>query len=262
MKTRCAFVALVLVVSFRLPYAQSTSSTAPSVPAYEVTSVKPNQSGDYTAYLDAPPGTFRNVSLKAVIEYAYSVPDDQFSGGPAWIETEHFDILGKMSDADAAAYSRLATRQQEDERKGMLQQLLADRFALKVSHHPKEISGYALVIAKSGLKIRPSGKGGPESRIPSCELGCAMAATDPMGTVGALTDALSRVLGRSVVNATGLKGTYDIQYVVPSQPNGDQEDLKAAIRQAMEDQLGLKVESRRISADTIRVDSVEKPSPN
>ena len=262
MKTRCVFAALVIFASARLPSAQSTSSRTPSVPAYEVSSVKPNRSGEHTAYLDAPPGTFRNVSLKTVIEYAYSVPDDQFSGGPAWIETEHFDIVGKMSDADAAAYSRLARRQQEDERKQMLQQLLADRFALKVSHPQKQISGYALVIAKSGLKIRPSGKGGPDSQKPSCELGCAMAATDPMGTIGALSDTLSQVLGRTVVNATDLKGTYDIQYVVPSQPNGDQEDLKAAIRQAMEDQLGLKVESRRISADTIRVDSVERPSPN
>ena len=255
---------LLLLALLAVPqpgYPQAGAAAKPDEnPAFEVISVKPNNSGDPSSYLDTP--NFKNVTPRTLIEYAYNVPAEQCSGGPPWIDSEHYDVAGKMSDSDYQQYGKLGARQQEIQRRLMLQALLSERFGLKVGHLPKEINAYALVVAKGGPKIQPTGSPELPVSIPGCAKGCLMTGDDQKATVGGLADTLSRVLGRTVVDDTGLKGTYRIKYVVPLLTEADQEETNAAIRQAMREQLGLKVEPRRITADAILVEHIEHPSPN
>ncbi len=191
-----------------------------------------------------------NVSLKRCIRYAYKIPEDRILGGPKWIEELSYDILAK-ADHPAA----------EPELLTMLQPLLADRFRLQVHHETRTVSGYTLTVAKGGIKAEladparnPSGNGGR---------GFFDVMAAPPST---LTFRLSALLGRPVIDMTGEKRRFDfhLRWTPDDAPAGGDFGARdaPALLTALQEQLGLKVESGKVSAEVLVVDHAESPTDN
>jgi uncharacterized protein (TIGR03435 family) len=216
-------------------------------PAFDVASVKPHQeSNPMGTMMQELPGhiQYTRIILPAVIRRAYEVELQQIIG-PAWLATETYDIEARMPPDTPTARLRL-----------MLQNLLAERFQLKVHRDKKELLAYNLVPAKEGFKMHRSESG---------QLGY-----QPFGdnsghylrgriTLPILASNLSDILGRPVSDRTGVDGLFDIdlRYTddhgttpVPSAFP----DIVTALRE----QLGLRLESKKQLFDVIVVDQAEK----
>ena len=285
-----ALTALLACASLSAPkiLAQSPQPAATAAPAFEVASIKPNHGDDSRVMFRGTPDGFTatGVSAKLLIEFAYNVKDFQVSGAPGWTESERYDIDAKMDEATIEALKKLTPEQVPEQRRLMLQSLLADRFKLKVSHSSRELPIYALVVAKNGPKLTQSadtgggpGAGGPDgakARM-TMNIGGGDITASAM-TMTNLADQLGRQLGRKVVDKTGLQGRYDFTlHWTPERPAptpggaADGGPASAApppdssapsLFTALQEQLGLKLESQKGPVETLIVDSVEKPSEN
>jgi uncharacterized protein (TIGR03435 family) len=222
--------------------------------AFEVASVKPNTSGSGSSHTSGTTGqlTITNRSLKELIEMAYSVQDFQIAG-PEWLGSAKFDIVAKIP---AGA--------QKDRRPAMMQTLLAERFQLAVHRESKEMSAYALVVGKSGPKmqqVKPGGtsmndNGNNNSRKITGE-GVSMAV---------LAETLARIVEHPVVDRTGLQGVYSLklQYT-PDNAKSDGPDGAPgpSIYNALQEQLGLKLQTQKLPVEIVVVDRVERvPTEN
>jgi uncharacterized protein (TIGR03435 family) len=200
--------------------------------------------------------TVRNISAKGLIQIAYGKREFQIAGGPAWINSESFDIDAKAERPAKATHD-------------MMKSLLANRFHLELHNETKTVSVYSLVVAKGGLRMKLSAdqtepeKGGPT------ELRAGRVAGEGI-PMYVLINLLSNALGRVVINNTGLTGKYDIdlQYVpeaLPSSFPAGQElaaDLDQPIFAAVEKQLGLKLESTKAPQEVLVIDGIKRPSEN
>jgi uncharacterized protein (TIGR03435 family) len=227
-------------------------------PAFEVASVKPDKSETGVDRVEASNGSLIivNVSLKRLIGMAYGVAEgrDYLFSGPDWMDSERFDISAKFPPETANPDVLL-----------MLRRLLDERFALKLHRESKEFAVYALVVAKGGSKLRPAARQGPyEFRVQG-----GHAAGNSL-SMPQFADRLSRPafqLGRQVVDFTGLTGTFDLTLdwrLQQSQSENQTDDLALpSIFSALSEQLGLKLESRRVPLDVLVVDhAVKVPTPN
>jgi uncharacterized protein (TIGR03435 family) len=262
------------------------------VPQFEVASIKPSAPDQRGMRIGNSPGGTLNISnlpLKELIMFAWSVQPFQISGGPAWINSARYDISAKPDH-----------KPKEDEVPLMLQALLADRFQLKIHHETKELPIYALVVANKdgnlGPQLTASKEGGCTPFDPSKPppppgadkppaLGCGnmMMGFDRLSAVSiqieGLIPMLSRMLGRTVLDKTGLTGKFDISlHWTPDQsqamqppPGGPPPGMPQpppvdpngpSIFTALQEQLGLKLESQKGPVDIIVIDHVEKPSEN
>jgi uncharacterized protein (TIGR03435 family) len=221
--------------------------------SFEAASIKPAVPDVYgSSGGDGRAGVLRmyNVTLKRCIRYAYGIPENQIVGGPKWMDRVRFDILAK---ADQPAG--------EPELLSMLQPLLADRFSLNLHREPRGMSGYALKAAKGGIRApvadpnRHSGGNGGRGFI------------DVVASpVSALAIRLSMLLGRPVVDMSGdmrkfdfhLKWTPDDTQTGPDPAVSDGPSLFTALQE----QLGLKLESGKVWVDVLVVDRAELPSEN
>jgi bla regulator protein blaR1 len=273
-----------------LPVVQSSSDTsAPAkVPEFAVASIKQNKSGSMGMMMRfAPDGlTATNILLSDLIRQAYGVNDDQVSGEPGWTSSEHFDIDAKVDSTDVPALKNLTF----DQRRQMLRSLLVDRFGLKVHEETKEMPVYALVVAKGGPKMHeakpgdtyPNGLKGPDGQHGGAGMMMFNAngqLTAQGASIETLTRILSRQLGRTVLDKTGLTAKYDFTLQMPSlrglvpmphsadggPPSADSsadDSSGPSIFTALQDQLGLKLESQKAPLPLIVVDHIEQPSAN
>jgi bla regulator protein BlaR1 len=277
--------------------AQSQADGAP-LPSFEVASIKPNHSGDGRVFIQIPPGRFTatNVTLKFLIEFAYNIKDPQLSGAPGWTGSERYDVEAKEEDSSADARQKLGPEQRERQLRLMVQSLLADRFKLKVTRETKELPVYALVVAKNGPKLKettitpdddagPSPPGPPGPPGPQQHKRMAMMGRGQLTMSGVpislLADSLSRIVGRNVIDKTGLTGNYDVSLKWtpdPGQgpmfpgaggPEGRPPDAPPppdpsgpSIFTALQEQLGLKLEPEKGPVETFAIEHVERPSEN
>jgi len=190
-----------------------------------------------------------NVSLKRCIGYAYNIPEDQILGGPKWIDELRYDILAKVDHSV-----------DEPELLTMLQPLLADRFKLKLHQETRLMPGYILTVAKGGIKAavadpnRHSGGNGGRGFIDS-----------RAGQLSGLTIRLTALLGRPVIDMTGDKRKYDFHLQWNPQETlggGDSASDYPSLITALQEQLGLKLESKKVNANILVVDRAELPSEN
>ena len=280
----------VLFVTFlcmaRMVFAQSSSASS-SRPEFEVASIKPDKSGDRRIMIAPSPGgrfNATNVPLKILVTLAYGLQDFQISGLPGWAESERFDIVAK-APADVAGEQKLQMQ--------MLQRLLEDRFSLKFRRETKELPVYALVPAKNGRKLHesaegpcpaPTSSGAPSPPAASNEkftVPCGAFMNSPTRLNGSrvpmarLAAVLSRTVGRTVVDKTGLTGNYDIDLEWTADSNrmpsisGDgtpgtqaPDSVGPSIFTALQEQLGLRLESQKAPEEVLVVDHVERPSEN
>jgi uncharacterized protein (TIGR03435 family) len=237
---------------------------------FEVASIKPNHSGGNRMGISMEPGgrfVATNVALKTLITMAYDLKDNQVSGLPGWADSDRFDITAKPESG---------TRVKDGDERVMIQALLADRFKLNFHKETRELPIYALVVAKNGLKMQASkgnanfdddagaksmpgpGRGGPGIRRTRGEINGANVKVDM------LADQLSSIVGRSVIDKTGLTGDYDfaLKYTPDSADAAAADSPNPSIFVAVQEQLGLKLEAQRGPVDLYIIDRIEKPSEN
>ena len=274
------------------------AQTPPSgdAPSFEVASVKPNTSGDGFMRIGGPPGRFNatNVPLRQLIQMAYQIQPFQLEGGPGWIGTDRFDIVAKASgDVPLQTAPGVPGPIQL-----MMRTLLADRFKLAVHHEAKEQTIYALVLARADGQLGPQlkksatdcaalaaarGRSGPPPPLPApgvrpqCGMMMRPGGMSAGGMpIAQLVASLSGNVQRIVVDRTGLTGTFDIDLTWtpdqmpqrapgsgdgPIQFNGVSIDPNGpSLFTAIQEQLGLKLESTKGPVDVLVIDRAEKPT--
>lgn len=220
-------------------------------PAFEVASVKggrdPLREFDRGENVEAHPGTLsmRSVRLLTAICWAYDAQEFQVEG-PDWISSERYDIMAKAGEP--APVERL---------RAMLQTLLADRLQMKVHRQTKEMEGLVITVGKNGHKLK-------EAKEPGDIEMAKMGAASHGGTVSDLLAILTRESRMPVIDQTGITGHYDFAldlapYVTPD--TNKNTDLPNVVAAAFRDQLGLKVESRKVPVEMVVVDRAEKRPP-
>lgn len=229
------------------------AATCTAQPVFEVVSIKPALNSpagaraiSLTAALNHGRLSFEAVTLRDLIQQAYDLSRDRISGCPAWCESERFDVTAKAEDPDV----------KKDQAMQMLQALLAGRFKLTLRREMKERSGYALELGKSGSKLKPSA----ESEKLGFSAPGYLRVFQAMPMAG-LVSFVSSTAGAPVTDATGLQGAYDFTIDL-TPPENDAGDLFSRLREALGDQLGLKLEPRRIAVENLIIERAEKPSPN
>jgi uncharacterized protein (TIGR03435 family) len=238
-------------------------------PSFEVSTIKPNDSGLRSMQVLTFRGrTFltENSSLADLIMFAYRVQRQQILGAPDWIEKDRYDIS--------------ATPDQEgtpnaDQVRLMIRKFLADRFQMKFHHETRELSAFVLTVGKDGPKLKPSQPNGNLHGIgiqPAKSGAMLFANNSP---IPAFTSFLQSImLDRPVVDQTGLTGRYDLTITFTpddslfnGQPLGfpkpaDGVEAAPSFFEAIQQQLGLKLTAEKTQVDVLSIDHVEKPSAN
>lgn len=230
--------------------------------------------------------TAMNQTLTSLICLAYGVNFYQVSAGPDWMNTAYFQVQAKMDDATSAKLQQLVPEQREAMRKRMLQAVLADRFKLDVRIESKPFPGYRLVIAKGGSKLHEAAPDDTYANgakgIDGAPLGRGLMMVNwenggfvLRGQALSLEAFKGQLMGQvhaQVKDETGLKGVYDITLRF-GQDRGLSADVDStkdtsvpnalpSLFDALQEQLGLKLESRKEPDEAVIVEHVEKPTEN
>jgi uncharacterized protein (TIGR03435 family) len=236
-------------------------------PAFDAVLIKPSAPDARGGGFNLSPGrlTAKNQSLKELVRFAYGIHDYQLSGGLGWTETERYEAVATFPGETTNA-----------RRAQMMQTMLADRFALAIHRESKEVAGYALVTGKNGSKLHAA-----ESEQPGMMLG--RSAISGQRTLNAtksrmtdLASILADLLGKPVDDKTGLEGLFDFAMEWTPDAVSERSLKPGAERQeppsdgqtgpsiftALQETLGLKLETKKVTVETVVIDHSEKPSAN
>jgi bla regulator protein BlaR1 len=281
--TTAALLAIAIPIAFGLLNAtpghaqsQGTTITQPER-TFETVSIKPDPSTDNwvnrsKVMFSLEDGSFvaRSITLQFLVKLAYHVQDLQIKGGPDWVNSEKFDVDGKLSSADTAELQKIPMEQRTGDQ-GVLQALLRDHFKLALHPETRNLPVYDLVVDKNGPKLQESNG----TRMMHMEKGRLVS----QGThLAFLADQLSIRLGRTVVDKTGLKSNYTFTLHwtpdtseeerlsrdgMPSPPAASSQEVSGPpLATALQEQLGLKLEPHTDAVQVLVIDHAEMPSEN
>jgi uncharacterized protein (TIGR03435 family) len=247
---RATLAAGLLIVSGPLG---AVSQPVEPAPAFEVASVKvspPSSEGmrvQANVIQPSPGGvTMLNISLKGIIQWAYRLQTVQVSG-PGWLDSNRYDVIAKTSEAVP-----------NDRLRQMLQTLLADRFKLAFHRETKEMQAYVVTIGKNGYKMKPSEGEGQMELKPT---GKGLNVLFTHVTLAQLSELASSPLQGVVVDQTGLQGawdfTLDMSAIAMNRPS-DREEAIGMIIQVLNEQLGIKIDQKKVPAEVLVVEHAEK----
>jgi uncharacterized protein (TIGR03435 family) len=251
---------LMTMAAALVPAAAQPQSLAAPEPAFDAASIKPAKPGTRGYSIRPLPGrvSAENVTLKLLIAEAYHISDRQISGGPKWIDAERYDIEAKAAgDVPPTTYQLRA----------MLQKLLLDRFALALRREAQEMPVYVLRAGKGGPKFRPAAH--PEAPV-MFHVFQRRQITAGNAPLENLTEALAWLLGKPVLDRTGLEGSFDYKLdwtpdevqlqspEAPPQADGTAPSLAGALLQ----QMGLRITSEKAPVEVLVVERAEKPIGN
>ena len=282
------------------------------LPKYDVASIKPYKADDgpgmRVMMRITPDGvSLQGVPLRLLVQQSLGVEQDRIFGEPTWINTSRYNIEAKVEPEEAPKLKDMKAEQ----RNAMMLQLLVDRFHMKYHYEKRELPLYTLVVAKSGLKMKPSK---PDENLPLADapkpgdapgrvafgpppgpgvskpgdgppprMGKGMMMMNPGHlestgtTIDMLAHVLSRQLGRTVVDKTGLTGNYDftLDYTPDNMPmpmpgapeGGPKPEMQPnaggpSLFTAVQEQLGLKLEATKATVDVVVIDHIDQPSEN
>jgi uncharacterized protein (TIGR03435 family) len=246
------------------PSAVVADAAAAKTIEFDAVSVRQNKTDSNISYDKTPKDGYavEHMPLWAIISSAYGIRWDLISGGPAWMKTSYYDIQAKVAAEDVDAYRKLSKKQKQE----MVQAVLADRFKLVVHIETKEMPGYELVVAKNGPKMKDS-----TAKRPGYGANMGDISAEGVSTA-TLAELLSSQIQRTVTDKTGLTGKYDFrlkwaqdQRARAPAEEGVASDPAAAgpsLFTALEEQLGLKLNTTKGPVDTLVIDRVEQPSEN
>jgi uncharacterized protein (TIGR03435 family) len=281
---RLSLVAVLVALPFVPPRLDAQSAL--NAPVFEVTSVKPSKPGSRLRFVPGSPGRFTmtNVSVRTLVQNAYQLLQDaQVVGGPNWLTSERFDVVAKA-----------AGNPSPDEMALMLRALLAERFKLVAHTETRELPMYALVLArrdrKLGERIRPTAvdcskvRDNANGRLTNPSqvddrMFCGIRFSPGNVVAGGISlsqlgERLAPFVDRAVVDRTGLAARFDLNLEwtpdqwrtaqvqndglqpAPTNPGGP------SLFTAVQEQLGLKLESARGPVDVLVIDSVSQPLPD
>jgi len=258
--------AVALIVSSAGVFAQAPAPR-PKFDAFEVATIKPVEheakSSRYITMQGANRFVEKDYTLKLLIAAAYNLNAKEIAGGPAWIESDHYDIV---------AVTPGEVRPTHDEQMAMLRNLLADRFKLTFHREQKEFSIYELEVAKGGPKLKAStaSADAPVALI-STVYPQRMVLPARNATMSDLVSLMQRaMLDRPVVDKTGISGRFDfdLEWAPDETQFGGEVPIASAdaptapLFTAIQQQLGLKLEATRGPVDALIVDEAERPSEN
>ena len=236
-----------------------SAQTSAAKPAFETASIKMTEAtggGTHSEEHDTPGMLRASMTLKHYIEAAYDVKHYQVTGGPPWMDESTYAIVARLEGSEPAHDRGNSVHM-------ALQQLLAERFQLKIHHESKEMPSYVLALAKGGFKIKEPATGqgcGSSSnsngvRVKFEAKGCTM--DDFAGY-------LARRLSQPVANRTGVEGRYDftMEWTPDDLRSTSSDDALPSIFTVLQEKLGLKLENSKAPVDIIVVDSAERPSEN
>jgi uncharacterized protein (TIGR03435 family) len=251
---------------------------------FEVATIKPNTFVDGPTEMGTQPGgrvTIVNVPLRLLIRNAYEIQDAQLVDAPKWIAEERFDILAKANGEIARPVPGNPGPLQ-----GMMRSLLAERFKLAVHRETRDFPVYALELARSDRRLGPQlhasptdcaalaasrqPHASPDQQKPRCGVrasgGHMLAGGLPVAQLATL---LSTMVDRTVVDRTGLSGTYDLELNwtpdrlpqrADAAPSSSPDN--PSIFTALREQLGVKLEPAKAPTDVLVIDHVEHPTPD
>jgi uncharacterized protein (TIGR03435 family) len=264
------------------------AAQAPALkPAFEVASIKKATARFYSVSAEDGRLVAKNTPLRVIIQRAYAPSNgrpllrSQIVGGPAWINTDGFDIEAKAGSD---------SRPPQDELWLMARTLLEDRFQLKWHHEMRDLPLYNLIVAKSGkLKLSedqsPVDPAAPKILDPShpprgafrnvgkpSPTAITVVMTGSAVRMDAFMNVLQQYVDRPLVDKSGLTGLYDVELqfeIAAGNPQGNvagapvaSEPGIASIFTALQEQLGLKLESSKGLVEVLVIDSVSRPTEN
>jgi bla regulator protein BlaR1 len=231
----------------------------PTARTFDVASIKPSSPDGGTETRRYPGGRFTasGVTLKALIQRAWNVKSFQVVGGPAWVNSQRYDV-----NAKAALDGNLSG----DQLMPLIQALLVERFHLRIHRETRELPIYSLVLGKSGAKLQPT----TTATGPTWSKTSGLLTGQKISMEMFATDLLEPQLDRVVTDHTGIKGEFDVRLTwtpvdidandadspLPANPDGP------SLFTAIQEQLGLKLEATKGPVEVLVIESVEKPSGN
>ena len=241
---RAALIAFSAILSL-------SSQQSPTPLEFEVASVKPVEAppGPHAVALRIAHGTARieAATLRQIIVQAYLVQRVNVLGGPAWYDSDLYDVIAKAASPDATPPQ---VRQ-------MLQTLLADRFKLAVHRETRDLTRYALVVGKNGAKLQTA-KADETTGLQQTQTGQLVFQRHGILT---LVNTIANLIDAPVDDKTGITGFFDFQLDFTAEPGRDPLDRMDLALQAL-DRIGLKLEARKVPTEVLLVDHAERPSAN
>jgi uncharacterized protein (TIGR03435 family) len=241
---------LVVLSASALMFSQEPSTTPL---AFEVASIRPNVSVSGGSSTNSANGSLQitNQTLRRMIEYAYNVRDFQISGGPGWMSSNRYDVKAKPENSA-----------RDSQIKQMLQTLLAERFELRIHRVTREGAVYSLLVGKDGTKLQPTKESATSGSTSGRNRETGMSTLK--GTRVTATEIaadLAAQLERPVFDKTGLTGKYDFELswvpdLTPGAASGP------SLFTAVQEQLGLRLESDRGPIEVLVIDNAALPKEN
>jgi uncharacterized protein (TIGR03435 family) len=256
--------------------AAAQNNGSPRARAFDVASIKPNRTGELMVRTDTRPGgrfIAVNATLNTLLQLAYGLESFEIVGAPGWSASDHFDIDARASEElpplEGPTHASPAVQE-------MLRSLLHDRFALMAHSETRERDALALTLARNDGRLGPHmtastidcaaqfAAATPVAGRPACGLRMAPGSIVLEGVpLSQLTASLSAMLGRQVLDHTGLTGNFDLQVSWdPPVPGGASRADGVSLFTALGDQAGLRLSATRAPGTVLVIDSVQHPTEN
>lgn len=275
---------VITILAALLITAAFTANAQSTRPQFEVASVKPSAANIPPSFQAEPGGRFLVAGpFKLMLALAYSIRDYQIAGGPSWIASDRWEIQARAPEGSIPpGLASPGPATPNHPLLLMLQSLLEDRFQLKMQRETREEPVYELTVAKNGPKMTlssdqkpPEILAGPTSADPIPRGRITMRGTT-LGAnaipIAALVSVFADITKRPIINKTGLTGLYDVKLEWSpepglaanqnGQPAGPPNDSRPSLFTAIQEQLGLKLESAKGPVEVLVIDSVSKPTEN
>jgi uncharacterized protein (TIGR03435 family) len=230
-------------------------------PAFEVSAIKRSTSTSNNGGIRFTAGglTAENAPLRFIIAFAYHIRDFQLLGAPGWTESERYEISAKSEGKTDPEEIRL-----------MLQALLEDRFRLKIHRGTEQRTAFILSPAKGGIKVRESkadcaalaNENSTRGRTCGSWFGSGDQFVGTKISMMQLGEWLSNQIEGPVVDRTGFNGTFDVQLRWSTDDQADAANTAPAIFTAVQEQMGIRIESGKGPVETLTIDHVERPDAN
>ena len=239
---------------------QTTQATTPST--FDVASIHlhtPVPHEGNHIWSSSRDGNFRtmNLTLKALIQYAFDMPESRIFDAPAWTASQPFDIDAKSDDTLNQRLHDLPSDQAKPIKLAMIQSLLADRFGLKTHREQRVLPVYELIVAKAGPKLTPAKSGLLINHGRNYFNGQGI-------TMPLLAQELARDAGRVIIDKTGIPGRFDIDlhWQPDDAPPNSNDATYPPFFTAIQEQLGLRLQPAKGPVEVLVIDAVSEPSAN
>lgn len=195
-----------------------------------------------------------NEPVKLLIRAAFQLQNAQITGGPAWLETDRYDIEAKTGQSEKLAQEQVGP---------LLQSLLIERLALKYHREMRELPVLALVSERAQAgppKLKPATDGETSAMNTHSASGKPQQLVAAATTLDTLASYIGNRLGKVVVNQSGLSSSYD--FTLEWTPDDAADSSLPSLVTALHEQLGLKLEQQRRPVEVLVIDSLQRPSEN